>query len=380
MLHNLEKNINLNKNNMAIIEIVKYQANNEEFVYKFPSEDLRFGTQLIVNISQTAFFVKGGVILDQYESGTYTLKSENIPLLNKIINLPFGSSSPFQAEVWFVNLISKMDVKWGTATPIQLEDPKYGVIVPVRAYGQYGIKITNARLFLETLVGNMTLFTSEKISDYFKGKVLSSLTSLISNKLIKDNVSVLEINALLNEMSDFALTNLNSDFNKFGIELINFNFISINVPEEDPSIVKLKEAKDIAAKIRIIGRDIYQMDRSFDVLDKAAENEGGSIGNLMSTGIGLGIGIGAGNQMSNITNNLNTTPPHPPQLIEFFVLIKNEQNGPFDLTKLNELIINGTINKDTLVWKKGMANWDSARNQVELANFFNATPPPPPSN
>ena len=137
---------------MAIIDVVKYQATENEFVYKFPSEDLRLGTQLVVSISQVAFFVKGGKIFDQYESGTHTLKSENIPLINKLINLPFGSSSPFQAEVWFVNLISKMDVKWGTGTPIQLEDPKYGVIVPVRAYGQYGFKISNARLFLETLV------------------------------------------------------------------------------------------------------------------------------------------------------------------------------------------------------------------------------------
>jgi len=365
---------------MAIIDVIKYQANDKEFVYKFPSDDLKFGTQLIVSVSQSAFFVKGGKIFDQYECGTHTLKSENIPLLNKLINLPFGSSTPFQAEVWYVNLISKMDIKWGTVTPIQLEDPKYGVIVPVRAYGQYGFKISNARLFLETLVGNMTEFSADKISDYFKGKVLSSLTSLISTKLIKENISILEINALLDEMANFALNKLNIDFNKYGIELVNFNFISINVPEEDPSMLKLKEAKDLAAKVRIIGRDVYQMDRSFDVLDKAAQNEGGTVGNLMGAGIGLGVGLGAGNQMGNITNNLNTnTPPPLPALTEFFVLLNNQQNGPFNLDKLKELIINGTIKKETLIWKTGMANWDNASNQSDLAILFNSTPPPPPT-
>ncbi len=364
---------------MAIIDVVKYQATDNEFVYKFPSEDLRFGTQLVVGVSQVAFFVKGGRIFDQYESGTYTLKSENIPLLNRIINLPFGSTSPFQAEVWFVSLISKMDVKWGTATPIQLEDPKYGVLVPVRAYGQYGFRIGNARLFLETLVGNMTLFSASKISDYFKGKVLSSLASLISSKLIKENVSILEINALLDEMSDFALGKLSSDFNKFGIELINFNFISINVPEDDPSIIKLKEAKDLAARIKITGRDIYQMDRSFDVLDKAAQNEGGAVGNLMGAGIGLGVGLGAGSQMGGIAGNINTnTPPPPPPLVEFFILVDNQQRGPFDLIKLKELIISGAMNKDTYVWKQGMPSWDVAGNQSELTRLFESTPPPPP--
>jgi membrane protease subunit (stomatin/prohibitin family) len=183
---------------------------------------------------------------------------------------------------------------------IQLEDPKYGVIVPLRAFGQYGYRISNPRLFLETLVGNMTTFSADKINDYFKGKVLSSLTSLISSKLIKDSISVLEINALLDEMSNFAIEKLNIDFIKFGIELVNFNFISINVPEKDPSIVKLKEAKDLA------------------------QNEGGAVGNLLGAGIGLGVGLGAGNQMGGVAGNLNTNtpPPPPPTMVEFFCIVQ----------------------------------------------------------
>ena len=92
---------------MAIIDVVKYQGNDEEFAWKFPSENLRLGSQLVVKTSQYAFFVKGGEILDDFNEGTYTLKTGNIPLLGKIINIPFGGNTPFQAEVWFINLISK---------------------------------------------------------------------------------------------------------------------------------------------------------------------------------------------------------------------------------------------------------------------------------
>jgi membrane protease subunit (stomatin/prohibitin family) len=365
---------------MAIIDVVKYQSDENELVYKFPSDDLRFGTQLVVNTSQTAFFIKGGKIYDQYESGTHTLKSNNIPLINKVVNLPFGSTSPFQAEVWFVNLVSKMDIKWGTTNPIQLEDPKYGVIVPVRAYGQYGFRISNARLFLETIVGNMTEFSADKISDYFKGKVLSSLTNLISSKLTNENVSILEINSQLDNMSDYAQSKLNQIFLSFGIELINFNFISINVPEEDPSFIGLKEAKDLAAKVRIVGKDIYQLDRSFDVLDKAAQNEGGATGSIIGTGIGLGVGLGAGNQISNMISNLNTnTPPPPPIVVEFYILINNQQNGPYDIKVIQDLIKNNIVSRDTLVWKSGMKNWEIAVNQYELSNLFSSIPPAPPT-
>ncbi|HMP32139.1 MAG TPA: SPFH domain-containing protein, partial [Saprospiraceae bacterium] len=90
---------------MALVEVVKFKGDNSEFVWKFPSNDLKLGAQLIVNTSQCAFFVKNGKVLDAFNEGRYTLKSANIPLLNKLINLPFGGDSPFSAEVWFVNLI-----------------------------------------------------------------------------------------------------------------------------------------------------------------------------------------------------------------------------------------------------------------------------------
>lgn len=126
---------------MAIIDIVKYEQQEGIIVHKFPSCDLRRGTQLVVYPGQVAFFVKGGKVCDKFTEGTYTLKTSNIPLLNKIINIPFGGDSPFQADVWFINTLNRLNLKWGTKTPIQLEDPKYGIIIPVRAYGQYGFRV-----------------------------------------------------------------------------------------------------------------------------------------------------------------------------------------------------------------------------------------------
>lgn len=167
---------------MAIIDVVKYDSNDEIFAWKFPSENLRLGSQLVVKTSQYAFFVKGGKVLDEFKEGTYTLKTGNIPLLHKIINIPFGGESPFQAEVWFINLISKLDNKWGTPTPIQLEDPKYNIVVPVRAFGQFGMSISDPKKFLQTLVGNMKDFSTEKVVEYFKGKIISSTTSAIGKK------------------------------------------------------------------------------------------------------------------------------------------------------------------------------------------------------
>jgi membrane protease subunit (stomatin/prohibitin family) len=367
---------------MALIDVVKYQAEENEFIWKFPSSDLRIGTQVVVNPAQHAFFIKSGEILDEFTSGTHTVKTENIPLLNKIINLPFGGNSPFQAEVWYVNLISKLDNKWGTTNPILLEDPKYGIIIPVRAFGQYGFKISNPRIFLETLTGNLPSFSADKIQEYFKGKIISSLTSLISKKLARENISILEINMFLDELSLFCQVNISEEFKKFGLEIVNFYFMSINVPLDDPSVVKLKEAKDLAAKVKITGKELYQMDRSFDVLDNAAKNEGGVAGNLMGAGLGIGLGVGVGNQMSNVSGNLNTQntpPPPPPPTSLYYVLINNQQNGPLSFDQLKQLIVDVRVNKQTMIWKTGMENWVLITEIPEVSNLFNQTPPPPPA-
>ena len=366
---------------MALIDVVKYEGNHEEFIHKFPSEDITLGSQLIVSVSQTAFFVKGGKILDQFESGTYTLTTENIPVLKSLINLPFGSQSPFQAEVWFVNLISRLDLKWGTTSPIQLEDPKYGIIVPVRAYGQYGIRIINPRVFFESLVGNMATFTADHINEYFKGKLLSSLTTVISNKLIKDHISILEISSLLDDLSEFSQEKINQTFSHYGIEVVNFYFASISIPENDPSVVKLKETKDLAAKLKILGRDVYQMDRSFDVLDKAAQNDSGIAGNLAGAGIGFGIGASIGNNMGGVTPNLNINPPPMPTnniSVSYFFMINGQQVGPLSENEFLPLIEKKNITLETFAWKSGMASWEKIIEISELYNsYFNSSVPPP---
>ena len=257
---------------MNIVDVVKWEVNTNELIHKFESDSLRLGSQLIVYPSQTALFVKGGVIADEFQSGTYTIKSENIPILGKLINIPFNSESPFKAEVWFVNQVSKLDLAWGTPQPIQIEDPKYNIIVPIRAHGQYGIRVSQPRLFLESLIGNMHTFGQEHIEHYFKGKIITNLNTILTQQIIEKKVSVLDINTQLVSLSEKCNNILNVQLQKYGISITDFSIMSITVPQDDESVIRLKNAKDVAARLSITGRDVYQMERSFDILEKAAGN------------------------------------------------------------------------------------------------------------
>ncbi len=366
---------------MAIIDVVKYQNVDGELCHKFDSDDLRMGTQLVVHPAQTAFFVKGGVICDEFTSGTYTLDTQNIPILNKIINLPFGSDSPFQAEVWFISQVAKLNLPWGTPHPIQIEDPRYHIIVPVRAHGQYGIRVTNPRVFLESLIGSMGSFSSEQIEQFYKGRIISALNTLLAQQIVNNAVSILDINTLLLTMSDSINEQLNQMLGKYGVSIIEFSIMSITFPQDDESVIKLKNAKDLAARLNITGRDVYQMERSFNVLEAAANNEGAG-GQMMGLGVGLGAGVSVGNTVGNLAGQyMNTNPqqvPPVPQTTPLYYLVINGQQVP-NLTSdnISTYIANGMANASTLAWTPGMTNWLPISQIPELANLLNSPTPPP---
>lgn len=202
--------------------------------------------------------------------------------------------------------------------------------------------------------------------------------------MIQDGISILNINSHLADISLFAQERLKDYFENFGLSLQVFDIISINVNENDPSFVRLKEAKDLAAKLKIMGRDVYQMDRSFDVLEGAAKNPGGVAGGFMGAGLGMGAGMAAGGQMASVASHMNINPaptappPVPSANVQYYVVVNGAQQGPYDINNLATAIQSGNVTKDQLVWKAGMANWAPANTLPELASYFNNTPPPVP--
>ena len=359
---------------MDIADIIKWEISTETLVHKFESDSLQLGSQLIVYPSQTAFFIKGGVIADEFQSGTYTIKSENIPILGKLINKAFSNESPFKAEVWFVNQVSVLDCKWGTANNIHIEDPKYKIIIPIRAYGQYGFTISNPRLFLESFVGNMPSFSVESLKEYFKGIIISKLTSIISKKLIQDCVSVLNISNYIDELSHYSELALNEFFLRYGVTLSNFTIMSISVKDDDESFRKLKEAKDLAAKISVVGTQNYKMERSFDVLDKAAANGAGIMGSSLQIGAGLAVGTQVGNIVSGHLNvNPQAAPPIPVTL--YYLAINGVQQGPYNFEQIKSMITSNSVTPNVLAWKEGMAAWASLSSLSEFQAFFRQVPP-----
>jgi len=297
---------------MAVVEVVKYEGGPGLLAWKYPGEELGTWTQLIVNESQEAVLFKDGKALDVFESGRHTLETRNIPVLNKIINLPFGGRSPFAAEVWYVNKLSTLDVKWGTPSPIQTQDARYRIFVPVRANGLFGIRVEDSKKFLVKLVGTMSAFDRNMLVNYFRGLCVTKVKDALSAYLLKKQISVMEINAYIDELSGYMKERIEPDMAEYGIRLINFYVNEISVPEDDPSVKKLKDALAKKAEMDIIGFD-YRQERSFNALEGAASNPGSAGALFMGAGIGTGMGLGMGNAMGSafgeISGEIRTQAP-----------------------------------------------------------------------
>lgn len=297
---------------MAIIDVVKWNASPEELVWKFPSDELSTATRLIVSTAQEAFVVLGGEVSDAYGPGTHILDTGNVPLLRKLVNIPFGGQTPYSAEVWFVQKTMPLNLLWGTQDPIQILDPEYKVPVPVRCYGQFGIQIQNAGLFLKTLVGTYTEFDTARLCDYFKAMVQTKVKTLIAGCFKSSGCSIFEINSHLDSLSAMLSNELAIGFADFGVGLINFYVQSVNFPQDDPAIAAIRESLTKRADMTIRGYN-YTQERSFDVLQGAAENEGSSAA-FAGAGIGLGLGAAVGGAIAPAVNQstagiLNVSSP-----------------------------------------------------------------------
>lgn len=380
------------------IDVIKFNGEPDDLVWKFPYNNISTAAQLIVNQSQEAIFLKGGEVADIFGPGTKTLSANNIPILQKLINLPFGGNTPFVAEVWFVSKTVRRNLKFGTERPIDIWDPLIQNSVPVRAFGQYGIRISDSAAFLREMVGTLHLFTTDDIIDQFRSDIVQALSERITGFMTDEQISVVTINGKLSAVSKYIQEQINEEFERYGIEITNLKVENINFDKNDPQVARILEGY-AKAKERAVQGFTYQQERQFDILETAAGNEGSS-GDIMGAGMGLGLGVGIGAAFNSKINTIAnqamggnsitgatspSTPPPPPgpsTPISFHLSVNGQQYGPYDMSALSAMVANGQLTPQTYVWRPGMAQWIPAAQCPELLPLFSAPgmPPPPPVN
>jgi membrane protease subunit (stomatin/prohibitin family) len=307
---------------MAIIDVLKYDGPNNALVWKWRpkvdgkrDEELRLGTQLVVNQSQQALFIKGGQLLDIFEAGTHTLSTQNLPILSNLIGLAFGGQSPFKAEVYFINKAVAMDTKFGLI-PFNMMEPNFRVPIPITSRGSFAVKVADAKTFLNQIIGTVPDFEADKLTQFFRGIVTENVKNAITRISKEQNLNPLELEAIVSEVSGAVKGIISEALAKYGLQLEFFNIEAIPVVDEDPRVKKIVEdfhrlmSQDMEERMRLKRRaenlEVYKVERTFDTTEKAAENIGGGIGGeggILGTVVGLGMAMPIANTMGNLMNN-----------------------------------------------------------------------------
>ncbi|HEY2932310.1 MAG TPA: SPFH domain-containing protein [Acidobacteriota bacterium] len=276
---------------MEIIEW--FDQTGTEIVHRIPEQgsgDIKFGAQLIIRENQAAVFFRDGKGLDVFGVGRHTLTTRNLPILTKVLALPWGFNSPFRAEVCFVNMKIFTDLRWGTKDPVAFKDKELG-LVRLRAFGAFTMQITQPLLFINTLVGTQGSFSTAQVEDFLREVVVSRLNDFLGEKVD----SLFDLPQHYEEMALEVKERLVRDFRKYGIELLDF-FINRITPPEDVQ-KRIDERSGMAA--------VGNLDRYFKFKAATAMGETASgSGSPASAGMGLGMGAGMGALIPGMLFNL----------------------------------------------------------------------------
>jgi len=227
---------------MELASVIKYEGDNETFVWKYPAEDFKLGTQLIVHESQEAVFFRDGQALDLFGAGRYTLETLQLPLFGHLFHLPTDMEKTFHSEIYFINMATQMGIKWGTDSKIRLFDPGSGLPVEIGASGTFNVCVNNSRKLLLKIVGTTAGLNQEQLfGRYFRSLVMVSVKSCLAQTIKESGISILEIDAELLRLSELLKAKINETFDAYGLEISEFYINRIVTPDDDPNYRRLKE-------------------------------------------------------------------------------------------------------------------------------------------
>lgn len=273
-----------------LIEVLEWMdPTGEEMIYRIPQEgsaDIKWGAQLIVRDSQMAIFFKDGHAADSFSTGRHMLSTLNLPILTRLLSFPFGFNSPFRAEVYFTNLKVFTDLKWGTKHPVTFHDSQLGLI-RLRGHGAFTMRICEPSLFLNSIVGRQARYTTADIQSYLRDVIIARLNDLLGEKLD----TILDLPKIYTELADEFKGIVKVEFDKYGLELVDFYISSITPPEDVSKLIDQRSGMQAVGDLDAFLK--FQMAKGL-----------GAPSGTASAGAGLGMGAGIGMLMPGMMSKV----------------------------------------------------------------------------
>lgn len=391
---------------------------------------IRWGSSLRVKDGEVAVFVynqENGVMQD-YIEGPYDkiIKTENLPVLSSIIGLAYDGGTPFQAEVYFINLAQIIQVKFGVPF-FDIYDPRFADFgVPVAVRGTVSFHIADYREFIK--LHRLNSFRLDDFQKQIRDAVSRYVKDIVANAPAANNISVIQIETKTAQINDAVEYDIGERLKEgFGVLVSGVDIGSIEIDKSSEGYRQLMvvtkdiiatrieaETQDYVERLRIQREegqyDMHKQTQTANIgafqVEKQAEvgvagaqalgqmgasgagdiNLGGGGFNMAAMMASMAVGGAAGQNIAGAMNNMmgginqQTTPgavPPPVPIVAYHVAINRQAAGPFDMSALTQMAANGQLTGNSLVWKNGMAQWEKAIAVDELKELFSTMPPIP---
>ena len=383
---------------------------------------IRYGSSLRVKNDEVAvfFYKQNNGTQQDFIVGPYDGKIEtaNFPILTSIVGSLWGGDSPFQAEIYFINLQGNNQIRF--AVPyFDVADPRFpDFTVPVAVRGSLTFNLTDYKQFIK--LNRLIEFDLDAFSQQIKGAVAKYVKNFVVNCPLDNNIPVMQLERKVLDISEMVQMRLKPQFeDDFGVNLKRLDISAIEIDKESENYAEfVRLTKEQQMRRAEIDTEQYErvsklsaesqfiqahaINQQADVLKTAAESMGqmggidfggGSGMNPAGMMMGMAMGSAMGSQMAGMMNNFGQmaqsqqaspmpggapVPPPMPTAVQYMVAINGQQYGPYNIQQMQQMAQSGQINASVLVWAQGMPQWVAAGSVPELASLFMATPPPMP--
>lgn len=387
---------------------------------------IRYGSSLRVKDGEMAvfFYHQNNGIIQDFIIGPHdqTIKTANFPILTRIVGTAFGGNSPFQAEIYFINLSGNVQIKFGIPY-FDVFDPRFPDLgVPCAVRGTMIFNITDYKNFIK--LNRLINFSLEDFKSQVKDFFIRQAKSVVLNITSETGVPAMQLETKIDLISTYLKSKLSESLaDDFGINLKRIDVGTIELDKEHPHYQQLKkstidqqtkfidaktdiEIKNLDEMMRIQRKEaelgvegkninVHQLNIQGDVAKTAAESlgelggagtggDGSGInpagmmaGMMMGGAVGSGMAGMMGNMMQGVNQPVQSSPPPPNS--QYFIALSGQQSGPYSLLQLQQMVQNGSLTKNHHVWKQGMSEWLLATEEQEVAKLFSSVPPPPPN-
>ncbi|MCQ2195160.1 MAG: SPFH domain-containing protein [Paludibacteraceae bacterium] len=407
----------------------KWRPNGQPANSTRKENNIRWGSSLRVKDGEVAVFVykqKGGP-MHEYIVGPFDQKisTDNFPVLSSILGIAYQGNSPFQAEVYFINLAGNVQMRF--AVPyFDVFDPRFmDFSVPVAVRGSITFNLTDYQNFIK--LHRLIDFDLERFKLEVKDAVIKYIKNFVTNAPSQLGIPVLQLERQTLQINDAIQQSLTPIFqNDFGVNLKRLDISAIDPNKDTENYKQLQrvtaaqseklinaktdiEITNLSESMRIQREEaqraqrlqtesnymgVHALNQQADVLKANAAgmasggtSDGGGMGiNAAGMMTSMMMGQAMGSQMANMMNQMgqqstmsSNTPPPSPGTSLYNISVNGQTSGPFPIAQLQQMAQAGQFTANTYVWKQGMANWELASNIAELQFLFGAVPPAPPT-